>query len=105
KLTAGALAAFWQASGSFTHHRVSLVPAYKTTIQIHGADAFLYFECHDIGDFPTGHFEDDPTVKTIINDSYLAGTLRNLHGNWVFSYMTAGSSAPLSYDTYYYPIP
>jgi ketosteroid isomerase-like protein len=95
---------FWQGSGSFTHHRLSLVPSYKTTIQVDGDQAFLYFECHDVGNFATGQF-DDPTVKTIVNDTYLAGTLRNVHGNWQFWSMTAGPSSPLSYDTYYYPIP
>src|SRR5262245_50070522 len=65
---------FWQGSGSFTHHRFSLVPSFKTTIQVNGNEAFLYFECHDIGNFNTGHFQDDPTEKTIINDTYLAGT-------------------------------
>jgi len=95
---------FWQGSGSFTHHRFSLVPSYKTTIEVNGNETFLYFECHDVGNFATGQF-DDPTVKTIVNDTYLAGTLRNVHGNWVFSSMTAGLSSPLSYDTYYYPIP
>jgi ketosteroid isomerase-like protein len=95
---------FWQGSGSFTHHRFSLVPSYKTTIQVHGNEAFLYFECHDVGDFGSGGF-DDPTKKTIVNDSYLAGSLRNIAGNWVFWYMTAGSSSPLSYDNYYFPVP
>jgi len=95
---------FWQGSGSFTHHRFSLVPSYKTTIQVHGDRAFLYFECHDVGEFSSGGF-DDPTKKTIVNDSYLAGSLRNIGGNWLFWYMTAGSSSPLSYDTYYFPIP
>ena len=98
---------FWQGSGSFTHRRFSLVPSYKTTIQVHGNKAFLYFECHDIGNFTftTGKFEDDPTERTIINDSYLTGTLHRVHGNWLFWNMTAGSSSPLSYDTYYYPTP
>jgi len=95
---------FWQRSGSFTHHRFSLVPSYKTTIQVHGDEAFLYFECHDIGNFADGGF-DDPTVNAIVNDSFLAGTLRNLGGGWLFWNMTAGSSSPLSYDTYYFPIP
>ena len=97
---------FWQGSGSFTHHRFSLVPSYKTTIEVNGNEAFLYFECHDIGDFSTPIFENDPNhPKTIVNDTYLAGTLRNVQGNWVFYNMTAGPSSPLSYDTYYYPIP
>ena len=94
---------FWQGSGSFTHHRFSLVPSYKTTIEVHGDEAFLYFECHDVGNFSTGGF-DDPAVKTIVNDTFLAGTLRNVGGSWLFSNMTAGPSSPLSFD-YYSPIP
>ena len=96
--------AFWQGSGSFTHHRFSLVPSYKTKIEVHGHEAFLYFECHDIGDFATGHF-DDLAVKTIINDTFLAGALRRVGHSWLFSNMTAGPSSPLSFDTYYFPIP
>jgi ketosteroid isomerase-like protein len=95
---------FWQTSGSFTHHRFSLVPSFKTTIQVHGDQAFLYFECHDVGEFGSGSF-DDPAQKTIVNDSYLAGTLRHIQGAWVFWLMTAGSSSPLSYSTYYFPLP
>ena len=95
---------FWQGSGSFTHHRFSLVPSYKTTIQVRGDQAFLYFECHDVGNFATGDFG-DPTIKTIINDTFLAGTVRNVSGNWLFWNMTAGPSSPLSYNTYYFPIP
>ena len=98
------LRSFWQGSGSFTHHRFSLVPSYKTTIEVHGDQAFLYFECHDVGDFATGGF-DDPSVKTIVNDTFLAGSLRHVGGDWVFWKMTAGSSSPLSFDTYYFPLP
>lgn len=101
---AGQLRSFWQGSGSFTHHRFSLVPSYKTTIQVNGDEAFLYFECHDVGNFASGTFN-DPSIKTIINDTYLAGTLHNIAGNWRFWNMTAGPSSPLSYDTYYFPIP
>jgi ketosteroid isomerase-like protein len=95
---------FWQGSGSFTHHRFSLVPSYKTTIKVQGDQAFLYFECHDVGNFATGSFG-DPAIKTIVNDTFLAGTLRNVAGNWQFWNMTAGPSSPLSYSTYYFPIP
>ena len=95
---------FWQGSGSFTHHRFSLVPSFKTTIHVHCNEAFLYFECHDVGNFASGSF-DDPAVKTIVNDTFLAGTLRHVTGNWLFWDMTAGPSSPLSYDTYYFPIP
>jgi ketosteroid isomerase-like protein len=97
-----AIRSFWQGSGSFTHFRFSLVPSYKTQIDVHGNEAFLYFECHDIGNFDTGDFA--PTsVNTIANDSFLAGTLHNVAGAWLFWNMTAGSSFPLSYDRYYYP--
>lgn len=94
--------AFWQGSGSFTHHRFSLVPSYKTTIEVDGDEAFLYFECHDIGEFATGAFN-DPAVTTIASDTFLAGTLRNARHDWVFWNMTAGSSSPLSFDHYYFP--
>jgi len=103
-LGADDIRSFWQGSGSFTHHRFSLVPSYKTTIEVHGDQAFLYFECHDVGEFSTGTF-DDPSVRTIVNDSFLAGALHNIGARWLFWQMTAGSSAPLSYDTYYFPIP
>jgi ketosteroid isomerase-like protein len=103
-VSAGEIRGFWQTSGSFTHHRFSLVPSFKTTIEVDGDQAFLYFECHDVGEFADGGFG-DPTKKTIVNDSYLAGTLSHIAGSWLFFNMTAGSSSPLSYSTYYFPIP
>src|SRR5262245_59602151 len=45
---ADAIRGFWLSSGSFTHHRFSLVPSFKTTIEVNGVEAFLYFECHDV---------------------------------------------------------
>jgi ketosteroid isomerase-like protein len=96
------LRSFWQGSGSFTHHRFSLVPSYKTTIEVQGDEAFLYFECHDIGDFAMGGF-DDPAVRTIASDTFLAGTLRKAGDDWLFWNMTAGPSSPLSFDHYYFP--
>jgi ketosteroid isomerase-like protein len=91
-----ALRAFWQNSGSFTHRRFSLVPSFKTQITVHGNQAQLYFECHDIGDY-------DLATRFIASDTFLAGTVRNLAGTWVFADMTAGSSFPLSADHYYFP--
>jgi len=90
---------FWQSSGSFVNHRFSLVPSYKTTIDVDGAEAFLYFECHDVGNFA------DPKMRTIVNDTFLAGTLHKHGGSWLFWDMTAGSSSPLDYSRYYFPIP
>src|SRR6476646_562883 len=40
---AAQLSAFWLSSGSFTHRRFSLVPSFKTQIDVHGNDAWLYF--------------------------------------------------------------
>jgi ketosteroid isomerase-like protein len=88
---------FWQTSGSFTHHRFSLVPSYKTKIDVNGDEAFLYFECHDVGDFA------DPLLRKIASDTFLAGTVRHVGGEWLFWNMNAGPSSPLSFDHYYFP--
>jgi len=88
--------AFWERSGSFVNRRFSLVPSFKTQINVHGNQASLYFECHDVGNF-------DQATRFIAGDTFLAGTLRNLGGQWVFSDMTAGKAAPLSIDHYYFP--
>jgi len=93
---AAALSAFWQNSGSFTHRRFSLVPSFKTQIDVNGDQATLYFECHDIGDY-------DLASRFIASDTFLAGTVRDIGGTWVFYNMTAGKSAPLSADHYYFP--
>jgi hypothetical protein len=90
------LRSFWQGSGSFTHRRFSLVPSFKTQIDVSGDQAWLYFECHDIGDF-------DLTTRFIAADLFLAGTVRNVGGTWLFWSMTAGKSSPLSVDHYYFP--
>jgi hypothetical protein len=79
--------------GTLTVIPSAAVPA--TKIEVQGDEAFLYFECHDVGNFASGSF-DDPAVKTIVNDTFLAGTLRNVGGSWLFSNMTAGPSSPLS---------
>jgi hypothetical protein len=90
------LRAFWLGSGSFTRRRFSLVPSYKTHIEAHGREASLYFECHDVGDY-------DLATRFIASDTFLAGTLRHLGGDWRFWSMTAGKAAPLSVDHYYFP--
>ena len=90
------LKSFWQSSGSFTHQRFSLVPSFKTRIEVHGDQAWLYFECHDVGDF-------DLPDRAIASDTFLAGMVRNIGGRWVFSNMTAGKAVPLSVSHYYFP--
>jgi SnoaL-like domain len=87
---------FWQTSGSFTHRRFSLVPSFKTQIDVNGDQAWLYFECHDVGDY-------DLPDRTIVSDTFLAGTVRYIGGKWVFSSMTAGKAFPLSVNHYYFP--
>src|SRR5262245_35273144 len=88
------LRAFWLNSGSFKNRRFSLVPSFKTRIAVHGNQADLYFECHDVADY------EKPT-RTIISDTFLAGTLRHVGGTWLFYEMSAGPSTPLSLDRYY----
>jgi hypothetical protein len=85
---------FWLNSGSFKNRRFSLVPSFKTRISVRDNQASLYFECHDVGDY------DQPT-RNIINDTFLAGTLRHVGGKWVFYDMSAGPATPLSLDQYY----
>ena|SRR5215472_14757836 len=88
------LRAFWQNSGSFKNRRFSLVPSYKTRITVRGSEADLYFECHDVADY-------DLPTRSIVNDTFLAGTLHNVGGKWLFFAMSAGPSTPLSLDHYY----
>jgi hypothetical protein len=89
-----ALRAFWLSSGSFTHRRFSLVPSFKTQIDVHGNESWLYFECHDVGDY-------DLADRLIASDTFLGGTVRHVAGSWLFSDMTAGKSSPLSLDPYF----
>lgn len=90
------LKAFWQGSGSFTHHRLSLVPSFKTRINVDGSGAFLYFECHDVGNF-------DLATRFFAADTFLAGEVRRIEDRWVFWNMTAGKALPLSIDHDYFP--
>lgn len=88
--------AFWLTSGSFTHNRFSLVPSFKTQINVEDDQGSLYFECHDVGNF-------DQPNRSIVADTFLSGTVRKQGRQWVFSNMTAGKSSPLSVDHYYFP--
>jgi hypothetical protein len=90
------LQSFFLNSGSFTNRRFSLVPSFKIQIKVSGDDAWLYFECHDVGNF-------DADSRFIAADAFLAGTIRRVGGRWLFWNMTAGSARPLSPDHYYFP--
>jgi ketosteroid isomerase-like protein len=89
--------AFLLTTGSFTHHRFSLVPSYKIQIDVHGDEAFFYEECHDVQDF-------DLPTRFIAADSFLAGTLRNVQGAWLFWIMNGGSASPLSVNQLLLPV-
>jgi hypothetical protein len=69
---------------------------FKIRTEVFGNQASLYFECHDVGNY-------DLATRFIASDSFLAGTIGNLSGKWVFSDMTAGKSSPLSVNHYYFP--
>jgi SnoaL-like domain len=88
--------AFLLTTGSFVHLRLSLVPSFKIQIDVHGDEAFFYEECHDIGDFNL------PT-RFVASSTFLAGTLRKVHGAWLFWIMNGGSASPLSVNHYYFP--
>jgi hypothetical protein len=94
---AAGIRTFFQGSGSFTHSRLSLVPSFKTHINVghNGDHAWLYFECHDVGDY-------DLPTRSIAADLFLAGIVRRVSGTWLFSEMTAGKSLPLSVDHFYF---
>ncbi|MGA7672960.1 MAG: nuclear transport factor 2 family protein [Nitrolancea sp.] len=88
--------AFWLSSGTFTHRLISLVPSFKIQIKVHGNEAYLYFECHTIGDY-------DLPTRFFAGDLFLAGTIHKARDRWVFWQMTAGTGAILSPDHYYFP--
>ncbi|HYK90845.1 MAG TPA: nuclear transport factor 2 family protein [Acidobacteriota bacterium] len=90
------LKAFLLTTGSFVHPRFSLVPSFKIQIDVHGDEAFLYFECHDIGDF-------DLPTRYIASDTYVGGTVRKVNGKWLFWNVTSGKALPLSVNHYYFP--
>ena len=68
--------------------------ALEFEVAVRNNEADLYFECHDVADY-------DQSTRTIINDTFLAGTLRHVGGKWVFYDMSAGPATPLSLDQYY----
>lgn len=90
-----AIRAFFLTTGSFKHHRMSLVPSYKDQINVDGNQAFLYFECHDIA-----LDSNDPggPVGALVTHLNNYGTVRKVNGSWLFFRMQGGS-IPLSVDT------
>ena len=66
-------------------------------MDIRGDLAWLYFECHDVGDF-------DQDTRSIASDTFLAGMVEKVNGAWIFKNMTAGKASPLSLTQDYFPI-
>ena len=53
------------------------MPSFKIQIDVQSDVAYLYFECHDLGDY-------DLPARQIVADTFLAGTLRRGRQGWVF---------------------
>jgi ketosteroid isomerase-like protein len=84
-------------SGSWHHHRMSLVASFKDQIDVQGDTGFLYFECHDVA-LDTDDVLPQGAIVTHLSNY---GTIRNVGGSWLFWQMHFGSSAPISVDTIY----
>ena len=89
---------FFLGSGSWKHHRFSMVPSFKDQIEVHGHTAFLYFECHDVA-----LDRDDPGggQGAIVTHLTNFGMIRKVGDSWLYWQMHFGSAAPLSVDTIY----
>jgi len=93
-----AIRSLFLGSGSWKHHRISLVPSFKDQIQVQGDTAFLYFECHDVAldtDDPAG------AQGALVTHLTNFGMIRKVADSWLFWQMHFGSAAPLSVDTIY----
>ena len=98
-----AVRSFFLNSGSFLHHRISLVPSFKDQMVVghNGDHAFLYFECHDVA-----LDSNDPAGPqgSLVTHLTNYGLIKNNGGAWQFHQMHFGSAAPISVDTIYDPI-
>ena len=93
-----AVRSFFLTTGSWAHHRMSLVPSFKDQIDVQGNKAFLYFECHDVvldANDPAG------PVGSLVTHLTDFGMIRRVSGSWLFWKMHFGPAAPLSVDTIY----
>jgi ketosteroid isomerase-like protein len=81
-----AVRASFAAGGPFTHYWVGLTAAFKIAAEPHGDTADIYFECHYA----------DPSVTPYVlrADRSLYGTVKKVHGKWLFWHMF-GDAAPL----------
>jgi len=73
---------FFLQSPGFTHNWVSLSPAFKTSFEVHGKTADIYFECHFVD------WQANPQV--VLTHGTFEGTARKVEGRWLFSHITGG---------------
>jgi ketosteroid isomerase-like protein len=86
---------FFIGSGSWKHHRMSLVPSFKDQIDVHGDTATLYFECHDVvldANDPAG------SVGAVVTHLVNAGKIRRVSGSWRYWQMQFGSIPGTGFD-------
>jgi hypothetical protein len=76
--------AFFLTTAGFTHNWVSVSPAFKTRIHVHGRTADVYFECHFVD------WQANPQV--VLTHGTFEGTAKKVHGQWFFWHITAGTN-------------
>jgi hypothetical protein len=76
--------AFFLNSGGFTHNWVSVSPAWKTSFDVHGDTADVYFECHFV--------DWRATPQTVLTHGTFTGSAKKFAGSWLFWHVTAGST-------------
>jgi hypothetical protein len=79
-------------AGSFVLGRnwTSLTPTFLTNFEVHGASAYVYFECHYF-DVATGLKTAD--VSYGLRGDPSTGQARKVHGKWKLSFAIVGSPA------------
>jgi hypothetical protein len=89
-MTRGTLCSFFKyVSGSFqpANKFVSLAPSYKTSFEVHGQTATVYFECHYFNvaaDSSSGAPLWSPASRVVFD-----GGARKVDGRWLFTHVTA----------------
>lgn len=66
-----------------TPRRVSLVPSFRTAIDVHGENADIYFECHIV----------NPATDQVVAHRFFTGTARRVRGQWVFQDVEIGPAS------------
>jgi hypothetical protein len=75
-----AIVAFFANAAPFHNDFVSLSTAFRTTFDVDGDTANVYFECH------FAH----PATDVIFSHRFLSGTAKRVHGHWVFQDIEGG---------------